>query len=117
MPPHCFLTASAAVLCCAVLAQVMADCRSRASHEPLLLERNWGVGVLVFCLWTAGLLLLVHWLVAAYGSEDLQQYEWAVLAGSGGVAAILFSLWMVSRLRYEARRRDEWNACLLGNAV
>jgi hypothetical protein len=96
--------------------QVMQECRQRAEEEPLLLERNWVVAVLVFVLWTAGLLLLVHWLVQRYGHDDLQPYEWAVLSGSGGVVAILFSVWMISRLRYEARRRDEWNACLLADA-
>uniref|UniRef100_A0A383VAP8 DUF1232 domain-containing protein n=1 Tax=Tetradesmus obliquus TaxID=3088 RepID=A0A383VAP8_TETOB len=97
-------------------AQVMQECRQRAEEEPLLLERNWVVAVLVFVLWTAGLLLLVHWLVRQYGDDDLRPYEWAVLAGTGGVAAIVFSVWMISRLRYEARRRDEWNVALLADA-
>ena len=105
--PHC-------LHCC--VTQVMQECQQRAEEEPLLLERNWVVAVLVFVLWTTGLLLLVHWLVRQYGDDDLQPYEWAVLAGTGGVAAIVFSVWMISRLRYEARRRDEWNACLLADA-
>eukprot|EP00882_Tetradesmus_deserticola_P011361 GHRQ01012019.1.p1 GENE.GHRQ01012019.1~~GHRQ01012019.1.p1 ORF type:complete len:256 (+),score=74.39 GHRQ01012019.1:425-1192(+) len=97
-------------------AQVMQDCRQRAEEEPLLLERNWVVAVLVGLVWTAGLLLLVHWLVVQYGDERVRPYEWAVLCGTGGVAAIVFSVWMISRLRYEARRRDEWNAHLLADA-
>eukprot|EP00879_Flechtneria_rotunda_P007992 GHRR01008373.1.p1 GENE.GHRR01008373.1~~GHRR01008373.1.p1 ORF type:complete len:276 (+),score=69.37 GHRR01008373.1:132-959(+) len=94
-------------------AEVMEDCRYRAANEPLLLERNWVVAFLVFASWTAGMLLVVHWLVVTYGTSDIKQFEWAVLAGCGGAAAVVFAVWLVSRIRYEARKRDEWNAVLL----
>eukprot|EP00775_Hariotina_reticulata_P004748 gene4748-4998_t len=89
-------------------AQVMQDCRHKAATEPLLLHRNWLVAVLVFLLWLSALLLLVHWLVVAEGSgATVKEYEWAVLAGIAGAAAVLFALWIISRIRYETRKRDE----------
>ncbi len=36
-------------------------------------------------------------------------------AGTGGVATLCFVTWLVTRLRYEARRADEWNAALLSS--
>lgn len=96
-----------------LLLQVMLECRERATHEPLLLHRNWLVATVIFLLWTSGLLFLVHWLVITYGNDDLLQYEWAALAGTGGVAVIVFVVWLVSRIRYEARRREEFNVSLL----
>ncbi|KAF8055476.1 hypothetical protein HT031_006735 [Scenedesmus sp. PABB004] len=95
-------------------AQVMVDCRERARSEPLLLERSWSVAVLVFLAWTAALLAGVHWALQRWGDDRVLSLEWAVLAGAAGVAAIAFALWLVSRLRFEARRRDEWS--LLANA-
>lgn len=51
--------------------------------------------------------------MARFGDEELRGIEWAVLAGAGGVAGILFALWLVTSMRHEARQRCEWNAALL----
>jgi len=93
----------------------MQECRHKAATEPLLLHKNWAVAVLVCALWVSGLLLLVHWLVETRGTDVVKEYEWAVLAGTAGTAAVLFALWIVNRIRYETRKRDEWDASLLAH--
>lgn len=92
--------------------EVMDDARERARSEPLLLHRNWAAATLVFLLWTALAVFLAHLAFVKWADDDAKPYEWAVLAGTGGVCSIMFATWMVSRLQYERRRRDEWNALL-----
>lgn len=91
----------------------MADARRRAEAEPLLLSRNWWAAVGIFMLWAGVAVWLVHYLIQRYGDEELVEYEWAALAGTGGIATILFVTWSVSRVSHERRRRDEWNTALL----
>jgi hypothetical protein len=90
----------------------MADARSRAHLEPLLLHRNWVAAVLVFLSWVAVALLAAHVAFVKWADPETRPYEWAVLAGTGGLLTIGFVTWMVTRLQYERRQRDEWNASL-----
>jgi hypothetical protein len=86
----------------------MEECRERAAAEPRLLGRSWVVALLVFALWTACLLLTLHWGLQWYGDAELLEGEHLLLASVGGLAAVGFSAWLVCRVRHEARRRDEW---------
>lgn len=95
----------------------MEDSRARAAAEPLLLHKSWVVASLVFCLWCGGLLLLEHWLIGQYGSPQLQQLEWAVLGGSGGLALLVFVVWAVLRVRHERKRREAAAAGGVGAAL
>jgi hypothetical protein len=90
----------------------MQDARARAAHEPLLLRRNWAAAALVFLLWTGLALLAAHFAFQRWADVEALPYEWAVLSGTGGVCAIAFVTWMVTRLQHERRRRDEWNSLL-----
>ncbi|GBF94114.1 hypothetical protein Rsub_07101 [Raphidocelis subcapitata] len=92
--------------------EIMADARQRAHLEPLLLRRNWVAAVLVFLSWVAVALLCAHLAFDKWADAESRPYEWAVLAGTGGLLTIGFVTWMVTRLQYERRRRDEWNASL-----
>lgn len=91
----------------------MADARDRARREPLLLHRNFVAATLVFLLWTGLAMLIAHWAFERWVTDpEVIAYEWAVLAGTGGVCAIAFVTWTVTRLQHERRRRDEWSAML-----
>jgi len=57
-------------------------------------------------------LLIAHWAFWKWAGDEFTGYEWAVLAGTGGVCTIIFVTWMVTRLQYERRQRDMWNASL-----
>jgi uncharacterized membrane protein YkvA (DUF1232 family) len=91
---------------------VMVDARARAHAEPLLLHRSWAAAVVVFALWTAGAVAVAHYCFARWAVPEDRPYEWAVLAGTAGACAVAFATWTVSRLSYERRARDEWNAAL-----
>lgn len=92
--------------------QIMEDARERARQQPLLLHRNWGAATLVFLLWTGLAVYLAHLAFRRWAIPEDLPYEWAVLAGTGGVCTIVFVTWMVTRLQYERRQRDEWNMLL-----
>jgi len=91
----------------------MEDSRDRAAVEPLLLHKNWVVATLIFALWCAGLLWLEYWLVGRYGSVQLQQWKWPVVAGTGTAAAVVFLVWVVLRVRHERRRHEQPGDALL----
>lgn len=88
----------------------MLDSRIRAAAEPLLLHKNWVVATLVFVLWCSGLLLLEDWLISSYGAPQLQQWQLAVVGGTGGVLVAVFVVWAVLRARHERKRREAVDA-------
>jgi hypothetical protein len=91
----------------------MADAREAAATKPLLLHRAWHMALLILMLWIVGLVWLVHWLVSTYGDPKSQMYEWVYLAATAGVCVILAIVWAVSRVRFERRRQEQWEAALL----
>jgi hypothetical protein len=90
----------------------MQDARARAAREPLLLHRNWMAAAAVFLAWTGLALVAAHFAFQRWADDEALPYEWAVLAGTGGVCTIIFVTWMVTRLQHERRQRDEWNMLL-----
>ena len=91
----------------------MADARHAATTKPLLLNRAWPMALLILLLWISALLWLVHWLVLTYGDAQSQLYEWVYLAATAGVCCIVSIVWAVSRVRFERRRQQQWEAALL----
>lgn len=92
---------------------MLEDSRDRAAVEPLLLHKNWVVATLIFALWCAGILWLEYWLVGRYGSLQLQQWKWPMVAGTGAAAAVVFLVWVVLRVRHERRRHEQQDDALL----
>lgn len=92
--------------------KVMERARERAQHEPMTLQKNWPVAVLIYLLWLASLEWLAWYLCMRFGSANVQQWTVPGMIAMGTVLSACFVWWLVHTMRRAKAKAQAKDALL-----